>query len=220
MSLEKKNNCTQVCTLSSIILAAGESTRMGTINKLLIDMDGIPMVRKLAQEYSKVCDSVTVVLGYESEKIKAALAGLDITFAFNPDFHEGHHSSVLVGLRSLFKTGLDKSGILIGLADQYLINFADILLLNAAFKVNDCERIMVPRVKGKRGNPVIFPRTVIKKFLSKNENISLRDYIDQNPYDVEWFDSSIRDFVADLDTASDVKQAGLYVAEHSCSETQ
>ncbi len=63
--------------LSLIILAAGKSTRMAGMNKLLTKIDGKPMIRGVVETaLSSKADQVIVVLGWEAEKIREALADL------------------------------------------------------------------------------------------------------------------------------------------------
>ncbi len=59
-------------TICGIVLAAGSSRRMGTINKLLMDMDGEAMVKRSVQPIAEAkLESVVVVTGFENEKIQS-----------------------------------------------------------------------------------------------------------------------------------------------------
>jgi molybdenum cofactor cytidylyltransferase len=69
---------------AAILLAAGASRRMGT-NKLLLDLEGEPLVRRAASRaLAAGLSPVVVVLGHEPERVRAALADLPCTFASNP----------------------------------------------------------------------------------------------------------------------------------------
>ena len=102
-------------TVNVIVLAAGLSRRMGDVNKLLLDIDGEPMVRRTVKLYRSLFSSVTVITGFESDKVQAALTGLDVTLLFNPDFETGQQSSVRLGLRA---QELQGEGVIIALSDQ------------------------------------------------------------------------------------------------------
>ena len=99
-----------------IILAAGNSTRMGAAKQLL-DFRGKPMLRHAA-EIAKLAggDPVIVVLGANESEFRAALAGLDVEIAVNDRWPEGMGTSIHTGLRAL--ENRDISGAILALADQ------------------------------------------------------------------------------------------------------
>ena len=76
---------------SAIILAAGLSQRMGTINKLLIPINGKPMVRRTVEQYIQAgIKHIIVIVGHQQERIRTALKGLNnINIVFNEAFNEG-----------------------------------------------------------------------------------------------------------------------------------
>ena len=88
-------------TTGAIVLAAGASTRMGT-NKLLLAVEGEPMVRRTVRRALDAgCAPVVVVTGHESELVRAALVGLDVTFAPSSDPTGPTSASLHAGLRAL-----------------------------------------------------------------------------------------------------------------------
>ena len=100
--------------ISAVVLAAGASTRMG-VQKLLLPLDGEPLVRRAVRQ---VCaagfDDVLVVVGSDHETILAALDGLPIRHALNPDFANGMGSSFRTAVEHL----PDSAAAMFGLADQ------------------------------------------------------------------------------------------------------
>ena len=80
--------------IAALVLAAGQSRRMGTLNKLLIEIDGMPMVRRVVEmlRQSKA-EPIVVVTGHESERVAAALAGLPVTLVHNSDYVQGLSTS-------------------------------------------------------------------------------------------------------------------------------
>ena len=65
--------------IAVILLAAGESRRMGEANKLLLPVGGEPLVRRTARLLASIDNArVTVVLGHEADEVRAALAGIDV----------------------------------------------------------------------------------------------------------------------------------------------
>jgi len=142
--------------IAAILLAAGRSTRMGDRNKLLVDVNGSPMVRRVAETLaaSKVA-GITVVLGHEADRVRDALTGMDLDFTDNPDYAEGLSTSVKAGVLALPE---DCDGFIVCLGDMPTVRTADIDRLIAAFNPVEGRAICIPVHHGKRGNPVLFAR--------------------------------------------------------------
>jgi molybdenum cofactor cytidylyltransferase len=140
--------------IAAIVLAAGQSRRMGDINKLLVEVDGIAMVARAADAaIASGADPVVVVTGHEREKIEAQLAGHAVTFLHNPDFAEGMSTSVRAGLNALPS---DTSAAVVCLGDMPHVDAALIARLIDGFDPANGHTICVPTYKGKRGNPVLW----------------------------------------------------------------
>lgn len=87
--------------MAAVILAAGASRRMGS-NKLLLPVDGEPMVRRAVRRaLAAGLSPVVVVLGHESARVRAALDGLAVSFAESPDPTGPTSASLHAGLRAL-----------------------------------------------------------------------------------------------------------------------
>jgi molybdenum cofactor cytidylyltransferase len=142
--------------VAALILAAGQSRRMGALNKLLVEIEGKAMVRHVVDAVlAAALSPVTVVLGHEAERVRAALAGAGVGFAVNPDFAGGLSTSLRTGLAALPET---VDGALVCLGDMPLVAPADIERLLAAFNPAEGRAIVVPTRRGKRGNPVLWAR--------------------------------------------------------------
>ena len=84
--------------VSSIILAAGSSKRMGKPNKLLLPINGEAIIRIVVKEYLKISNfGVYVVLGFQSNLIQNQLKDLNVNFIKNYNYINGKMSSVNVG---------------------------------------------------------------------------------------------------------------------------
>lgn len=166
----------------AIMLAAGRSSRMGLGNKLLSDFDGEKLVSRSAARIlaSKVAGSVAV-LGHQAEEVSGALAGLDMKQVRNPDFADGLSSSLKLGIRSLPPS---VSGALITLADMPGITTEDLDRMVEAFIKAGGKSIVRATHGGKRGNPVILPRSL---FLEVNElegDTGARQIIEAAPLEI------------------------------------
>jgi molybdenum cofactor cytidylyltransferase len=144
--------------IAAIVLAAGQSRRMGEINKLTIPVTGAagnkPMVAHAVDAaLASKARSAIVVIGHEDEKVKTLLAGRDVRFVVNPDYDKGLSTSLRAGVRAL-PEGTD--GALVLLGDMPKVSAAEIDKLIAAFNPVEGRAICVPTHRGKRGNPVLF----------------------------------------------------------------
>ena len=115
----------------AILLAAGRSQRMGGRNKLLMDVEGQPMVRRVAATLlaSRV-EQVIAVLGHDRALVAAALAGLPLRIVVNAQHGSGQMSSVRAGIAAIAD---DPAAIVVALADQPALRPADIDFLIDAF---------------------------------------------------------------------------------------
>jgi len=92
--------------VAAVVLAAGRSTRMGAINKLIAEIGGKPLVRIAAEHaLASRAKPVIVVTGHEREKVEGALAGLPVRFVHNPDYAEGLGTSLKAGIAAVRPTG-------------------------------------------------------------------------------------------------------------------
>ena len=91
--------------IGAVVLAAGASSRMGR-NKMLLEVDGVPMVRRTVRRVinSGVTRTV-VVLGHEADRVRGALDDVPCEFAESPDFTGPTSGSLHAGLGALAAHG-------------------------------------------------------------------------------------------------------------------
>ncbi len=163
--------------IAAIVLAAGTSSRMGR-NKLLVELDGELLVRRVARTVAtSAAAPVIVVTGSDPERVRHALAGIAVTFVHNPDFREGLSASLRVGIRALPDTC---AGVLVVLGDMPLISSALIDRMIAAFDPHGGRAICVAASSGKRGNPVLFDRRFFPDLLSLAGDIGAKHIVAEN----------------------------------------
>ena len=184
--------------IGALVLAAGQSRRMGALNKLLVEVDGEPMVRRVVDAaLASRADPVVVVTGHEAERIKGALAGRDVVMIHNPDFAEGMSSSLKTGIAAL-DPALD--GVVVCLGDMPRTNAALIDSLVAAFNPLEGRAIGVPTYRGKRGNPVLWSARFFDEINGLAGDVGARHLIGDHAdvvYEVESPDHSV---TVDVDT--------------------
>jgi len=164
--------------ISAIVLAAGQSRRMGRENKLLLDISGTPMVVAAVEAAgaSKASD-ITVVTGHESDRVRQALAAYDVRFIENPDYGEGLSSSLRAGLAGVEE---QVDGVVICLGDMPKITATHINRLIASFDPVEGRSICVPMVDGKRGNPVLWSTEFLDDICAVAGDTGARHLIGEN----------------------------------------
>ncbi len=141
-------------SIAALILAAGQSRRMGVTNKLLAEIDGKAMLARVVEvaQASQV-EHIVAVTGHEADIVAAALAHYDVPVVHNPDFADGLSTSLQRGVGELAD---DIDGVIVLLGDMPRIAPLHIDRLIAAFNPLEGRAICVPTYQGKRGNPVLF----------------------------------------------------------------
>ena len=193
--------------ISAVILAAGESRRMGKQNKLLLPVGGEALLVKLVKS---VCDSdvgqVLVVIGHEAEKIRLELNNFPLSFVYNPNFSEGMTSSIKFGVKEVSP---DSDGFLICLADMPFINTSEINKLINAYVQNRIKEkglIVVPVFKGQRGNPVLFSNEFRNDILEYKNAFGCKEVIINNSESVKEIEMDDENMLLDVDTLEDYQR--------------
>ena len=87
--------------VTAVLLAAGTSTRMGGVNKLLLPVGGMPLVRRSVETLLRASvGEVVVVLGHEAERVRAAVGALPVRCVVNAAYASGMTSSIQAGVRA------------------------------------------------------------------------------------------------------------------------
>ncbi len=150
-----------------ILLAAGESKRMGR-QKLLLPFQGKSIIEKSVENIirSKV-DHIVVVLGSHYEEIFDQIRHLPVRFCFNEDFKRGMLSSVKCGIRTLPESC---DAVLVFPGDQPMISPDVIDQVIEAYRNSDKE-IVIPTFENRRGHPVLIGRKYFDEVLRLDESL-------------------------------------------------
>src|SRR5271163_4573153 len=149
--------------IAAIILAAGRSSRYlagggAEASKLVACYRGEQLVRRVARAaLASRARPVVVVTGHARIDVEAALAGLPLAFAFNPDFASGLASSLRIGVAALPDTAL---GAVVLLGDMPDVEAAIIDRIVKVFLTSADALAAVPVHAGRRGNPVLLGRAL------------------------------------------------------------
>jgi len=161
--------------VAALVLAAGQSRRMGTTNKLLAKVGQSTMVAGVVDTLCRcsMIQDIIVVTGYQRTAIETALRGKPVRFVHNPHYSLGLSTSLRAGVPGL----RNNDGALVCLADMPKVNTEHIDKLVAAFGATDQSRICVPVYAGRRGNPVLWPRRFFAELAATSGDVGARHLI-------------------------------------------
>ena len=184
--------------IHAVLLAAGRSERMGRNNKLLLNVDGIPLVRKSAINIlNSNVTSITVVTGFDENKIVNALSGLNVNFVKNINFREGLSSSLKAGLANITPT---PSAVIICLADMPKIQPEHINQLIENFDPLKGWEICIPTNNGKRGNPVLIGSRFFPYIFETSGDFGAKQVMKQHSDKIVEVEIGTSDIHFDIDT--------------------
>ena len=196
----------------AVVLAAGESQRMGGRPKPLIERDGVPLVRRAVQALLGAgVGEIVVVVGYRADEVAWAVNDLPVRVAVNEAYPAGHVTSLRKGLLELPDS---VAATLVVLADQPLLEVADVSAVIAAYEGRGSARAVVPRVQQRRGHPVALEASACSEILRGDAGFGAREWLDEHPDEVSWFDNDNLHYVEDLDYPEDLERIAQ---RHGCA---
>ena len=181
--------------ISAIVLAAGQSKRMGRAKQLLPFGSGTileTVIKSLAE--SKV-DEIILVLGYRAEEIRESLSYTPAKTVINPSYQEGMSSSIICGMNAVDENA---DAVMIVLGDQPLIGTDVIDMLVKKYRDGD-RGIVVPLYKKRRGNPVIFDIKYKDKLSALHGDIGGREIVASDSEDVLEVNIESEAVICDID---------------------
>lgn len=187
--------------INAIILAAGQSKRMGKLKPLLrfndkTFLDQIISVLKLSD-----ADRITVVLGAEAEAVKKTVDLSGTNVVINKDYQKGQLSSLTAAIE---KTPQDTDAILICLADAPFITENVVNKIISKFKETNSP-IIVPVFNKKRGHPPLFSRSLFNELINAPQEQGARHVLYSNEEKVLEVETSEGGILIGIDTPDDYK---------------
>jgi len=187
--------------ISAILLAAGQSQRMGGDNKLIKKYNKKYLINHILDALikSKV-KKIIVVLGFQTSKVKKIIVeDKKISFVYNKNYKSGMASSIKTGLKRISKKNI---GFLIIHADMPQISRKIINKLYEAIKSKDKE-IFVPTYKRKLGNPVGFKYSMLKTLKKIRGDKGAKKIIKKNKKKLYLIRVNSKSIFKDLNTPRD-----------------
>jgi molybdenum cofactor cytidylyltransferase len=186
--------------ISAVVLAAGQSKRMGQ-QKMLLPWGNITVIEKVIETLlNSGIDDIHIVVGGSYKQIIKILREYQLEFIINKNYRNGEMlTSLKLGIKSLHN---DTEAALIVLGDQPQIESSIVQAILNRFKSSH-NPIVVPSYKMKRGHPLLISRQLWKSLLMLNTPMTLRDFLDENSKLIDYLIVNNSSVIQDLDTPDD-----------------
>ena len=148
--------------IKAILLAAGQSKRMKSENKLIKLYKNKPLINYSLNVLTKSkANKIIIVLGYQSKEVKKIIKkNKKIIFTYNKNYKKGMASSIKMGLKKVFK---NDDGFIVAQSDMPFVKLSDINKICRSIKTKQF-LVHALKYKNRLGNPIGFDISLIKKF--------------------------------------------------------
>jgi molybdenum cofactor cytidylyltransferase len=189
--------------ISGILLAAGESRRMGS-PKALLRYQGKTFIERICQAFLTAgVDELIVVLGARADQLRQALpAHPKLRVVVNPRYFQGQLSSLMAGISALSP---GSEAAVVNLVDHPLVSPETIKTLMTSFRAKPLP-IVIAAYNGKRGHPVLFSSQVYGEILAAPLDHSAKVVVRKDPSRVREISLDDPGIVADIDTPEDYRR--------------
>ncbi|MHB8653968.1 MAG: nucleotidyltransferase family protein [Terriglobia bacterium] len=153
--------------IAGLILAAGESSRMGTDKALLIYRGRTFLEHILATLHTAGLKEATVVLGHHADEIQREVKLTGTEVVVNQDYRRGQTSSLQAGLRALDRPAIH--AVVLCLVDHPAVSAEVIRKLVVVFE-QSAAPVVIPTFQGQRGHPVLISRALFAELLVLSES--------------------------------------------------
>jgi len=192
--------------IAAILLAAGESRRMGS-PKALLAIQGTTFLGRILETLATAptpeIGPIRVVLGARAGDIREASAPILQRFASrvepieNPMWRKGQVSSLRVGLDGLEETGAE--AVMVALVDHPLVTPDTVAAIAAAWRSSP-RSIVIPTFRDRRGHPVVFPRALWPELRNAPDQVGARAVVLAHHMEIREVPVDDEGIVKDIDT--------------------
>jgi molybdenum cofactor cytidylyltransferase len=191
----------------AVVLAAGESSRMGR-PKALLPIEGIRFIEKIVSSLqSTKVGKILVVLGHNAEEMRQKIADLPVLIVVNNEYKKGQLSSLVAAIRDIQsrQSSAELDGILVHLVDHPYVNPILVDVMIDRFYESK-KLIVVPRYHGRRGHPVIFSRSLFSELLNAALDQGAKTVVHAHQKDTLEIDTEDEGVTIDIDTPEEYRQ--------------
>jgi molybdenum cofactor cytidylyltransferase len=205
--------------ISAMILAAGQSKRMGQ-SKMLLPWGKVTVIERVVSVFAEASvEDIFVITGGAREQVERVIQNsqhrLKVQVIYNEKYERGEMlSSIQCGLRTLLSAQESSKdarikpqrAVLIGLGDQPQVEAGSVRKVMEAF-IETQSPIVVPSYQMRRGHPWLVAQALWQELLELNSNQSPRDFLNVHAQDIHYVNLDTPSILADLDTPEDYRLA-------------
>ena len=189
----------------AILLAAGESSRMGQLKALLPWRDQPLLKHQVSELRDGGADRVVVVLGHRADELSQLLEGLEgVDWVLNPDYLQGKTTSIKAGLSTVDPRVAGE--ILLLNVDQPR-SAADIARILDTHRATG-HAVTIPTCGGKGGHPIALSAELLDELqVIDEESQGVKAVVQRRPESVNRFPLENPEILLDLNTPEQYRQA-------------
>jgi molybdenum cofactor cytidylyltransferase len=190
--------------ISAIILAAGQSKRMGK-PKMLLPWGNLTVIEQVVTTFLNAgIEDILIVTGAAQSEVNKALDRYPVNRIHNPEHETGEMlSSLQCGIREMSE---QTQAALIGLGDQPQVQEGSIRAICEAY-LGSTSELIVPSFQMKRGHPWLVARTLWDEVLALKPPETLRNFLNRHAETIRYVNLDTSTILADLDTPEDYQKS-------------
>lgn len=193
----------QIPNIALIILAAGNSSRLGKAKQLVVFKGETLLARIVRESLGSVCAPVVVVTGKDSEKFHQYLNDFAVQIAENIDWQQGMGTSISVGINKLVEIDRDFNGVVLCVCDQPFVTAETINNLVKIFQEKK-GKIIASAYGNALGVPALFDKSLFTELATLQGKSGAKKIIEK--YRGETFAVDFPGGEIDIDTEDDLRK--------------
>ena len=190
--------------ISAIILAAGQSKRMGR-PKMLLPWGNLTVIEHVVATFLNAgLEDILIVTGGAQAGVEKAVERYPVRRIHNPEYAAGEMlSSLQCGIKGMSDGA---QAALIGLGDQPQMQEGSVRAICDAYKTSNSS-LIVPSFQMRRGHPWLAGRSLWEEILALRPPETLRDFLNHRAASIQYVSLDTPTILADLDTPEDYRNA-------------
>lgn len=197
--------------IATVILAAGESRRMGSLKQMLAWGEDTLLGKTISIFQEAAAGPIYVVVGNEGSRIKRQLADRKVIWVDNHNYRQGMSSSIEAGIKAL---PMEAEAVLLALGDLPLLKPETVKKITICFRQGKY-RLIVPVSQGRTGHPVLIAKEFFPELLKLKGDVGAKQIIRENREQVYYLEVDDPGIFLDIDEPH--TYAKLRAAKEDCS---
>lgn len=188
----------------AVVLAAGESSRMGR-PKALLPIDGETFIERIVGAFRESgLERILVVLGFDAQEMRRRIERLPVEILVNENYREGQLSSLKAAVRRA-QEDQNCQAILVHLVDHPYLSPAVVRRMLDGYAASKSP-LVVPKYQGKRGHPVLFDRSLFGELLAAPPDQGAKAVVNAHRGEALEVDAGDIGVTIDIDTPDDYRR--------------